>query len=246
MNPESPLFHQHNVDRIASEAFEEAENRELASNLSEILQTPDAVEHIAVDSILADKDNLFSSLNNQLLLEKGRSLTYGSQQPPAEVKLFKPHEKTTSDQFPGVEFTTSVVGLDLFKAGFKFTEAPQPVSQMLLFKLYHGETLETAKDLQLDINCKFGATVQDGEIRPLKLEMASNERVEQRLERPDPTEESGTAIDAQVVKGGGESLKIRFLDREEDAEEHVALMDEVKLFVQQRQANTESQEPQNS
>ncbi len=235
MNPESPLFHQHNINRIANNVYEKGEKQKLANDLSEILQIPDAVESVAIasmrieaDDILAERDSFPMLLNKALTREEDCKLSPGPglHQPPAKAKLFEPHDKTTSSQFPEVELKTSAVGFDLFERGTPQKEGT-PVSQMLLFKLDHIENPETAKDLQLDVNCKFGVNIQHGELEPFILEMMNNERAEHPLERRSPMEDDD------------KRLKIRFLDREKDADEYVAVMDEAKLFVQQRQADQE-------
>jgi hypothetical protein len=70
----------------------------------------------------------------------------------------------------------------------------------------------TAKELELGTNCRFGAFIREGNVQPFAIETALGRR-----------------------DGGPERMHLYNLDPEQDGEEHTAVRDEIRMFLQQRQ-----------
>ncbi|PSO43596.1 hypothetical protein BRC20_01040 [Candidatus Saccharibacteria bacterium QS_8_54_8] len=217
MQPESPLFEKRNTDRIHGEALNEAQEQELSKKTRQALEYPDAMEQSELIGLIAENEFL-ENLNSHLNVDNGEMVTIGrlsSLDPRAEAKLFQPHDKAESEQHPGVEFATSVIGFDV-KSKFKNTDNKiNNTGQLLLFKLDHGDADMTAKDLELGTNCRFGAFVREGNVQPFTMEMVPDDRYR-----------------------GEVRMQLEYLDPEQDGEEHTAVRDEIRMFLQQRQQET--------
>ena len=239
MKPQDGLFEKHNVDRIAGSALTAQETKQHISDIGEVLSHPDALE-LASTNVLADRESLIRKLGS--ILSESRNLGFGkpgeyasSSSKDAEVRLFKPHEVVSSDTHPGVEFATSVIAMDMYpQLSRRSTESVAPVGQFILFKLGHAEEDLTSTNLQIGVNCQFGAIIEDDQIKPFKLEMQSGNGVVTQLERTDPTSATGTARDAQVIENGNDRMMITMIDVGEDFETHNAIVEELKTFVSSR------------
>jgi hypothetical protein len=220
MQPESPLFGKHNTDKIATEALNEAEEQELSMKTRQVLEHPDAIEQSEINHSASEK-NFLDYLDMSLSMNTGKTgetikSRGASLDLKAKAKLFEPHDKTKSEQYPGVEFTTSVIGFDLEHRYKNFHDYKEPhdrvTGQLLLFKLDDVDTKMTAKDLELGTNCRFGAFIREGKVQPFAIEMTEDE-----------------------VEGERERMQLNYLDPEQDGEEHTAVRDEIRTFLQQRQ-----------
>jgi hypothetical protein len=223
MQPESPLFEKHNTDKIATEALNEAEEQELSMKTRQVLEHPDAIEQSKIGHFASEK-NFLDYLDLSLSMNTGKTgetiKSRGvSMDLKAEAKLFQPHDKAASEQYPGVEFTTSVIGFDLehrYKNPHLEHTYKNPhdkkTGQLLLFKLDDVDTKMTAKDLEFGTNCRFGAFIREGKVQPFAIEMIEDE-----------------------VDGERERMQLNYLDPEQDGEEHTAVRDEIRTFLQQRQ-----------
>ncbi|PSO43335.1 hypothetical protein BRC19_00900 [Candidatus Saccharibacteria bacterium QS_5_54_17] len=215
MQPENPLFGKHNTDKIATEVLNEAEEQELSKKTSQALEHPDAIEQFKVD-VSAQERNFLECLELELLSTNSgntaETITTGETPPldaKAEAKLFQPHDKAESAWHPGVEFATSVIGFDL-KQTFKNTDDEnEKTDHLLLFKLDHADADMTAKDLELGTNCRFGAFIREGNVQPFTIE-----------------------------KIGAELMQFIYLDPEQYGEEHTAVRDEIRMFLQRRQQDS--------
>ena len=217
MQPESPLFEKRNTDRIHGEALNEAQEQELSKKTRQALEYPDAMEQSELIGLIAENEFL-ENLNTHLNVDNGEMITIGrlsSLDPRAEAKLFQPHDKAESEQHPGVEFATSVIGLDVKHRYRDPYDKNKDTGQLLLFKLDHGDADMTAKDLELGTNCRFGAFIREGNVQPFAIEMIEDDR-----------------------GGEKERMQLNYLDPEQDGEEHTAVRDEIKMFLQQRQQET--------
>jgi hypothetical protein len=215
MQPESPLFGKHNTDKIATEVLNEAEEQELSMRTSQALEHPDAIERSQVDT-LAQEKNFLECLDLDLGINRWETIRNHRESridPTVKAKLFQPHDKAESEQHPGVEFATSVVGFDL-KHIYKDAD-DEVTGQLLLFKLDHGDADMTAEDLKLGTNCRFGAFIREGNVQPFAIETALGRR-----------------------DGGPKRMHLYNLDPEQDTEEHTAVRDEIRMFLQQRQQET--------
>jgi len=241
MEPKDALFGRHNLDRVASEALSYNDAKERVSNLEIALSEPDRQEMIEVD-ILSDMNNLIASLD--LHLGNNRNLTMGRSKSrisfskrPAEVKLFKPHEIVSSEDYPGVEFATSMLSMDLFKRFTDNDEEDEPVAKLVLLKLDHAEAGVTSKDLEVGVNTQFGAIIEDDTIKPFKLETRTpGDKVIYQSQRPDPTEEDGIVVEAQVIEKSNATkrLEMTMIDANKDPEVHGAILDEIDKFIASR------------
>ncbi len=236
MSPEDALFSHHNLDRIADEALNHQEANERVSRLEEVLDSPDKVEELIVDWS-GDSTNPIHMINSEL--SKSRRFTLGessevkgsSAKKPAQVKIFKPHEIVDSEQHPGVQFVTSVIALDMFE---HVINDSQKVGKLIFFKLDHAENDLTSTNLELGVNFQFGVFLEEGKVKPFKLEVKSDDKVVQELHRSDPTEESGKSVDAQLIQKNGEKIVFSMLDINEDADTYSAVIEELDKFISSR------------
>ena len=160
-------------------------------------------------------------------------------QHPAEIKLFAPHERAVSEQQPGVEFASSFIAMDMYRAyGVDKSEGQEPLGQMLLLKLGHADEPLTAKNLQLGVNAVFGAYVEDGQIKPFRMEMKTHQPELQRLERSDPTSENGVSVDARVVGPQYNRLEISLIDQGQEPDVYQGMLDEIDTFLASRRQVT--------
>lgn len=235
MNPENKIFAQHDLDRISTKALNHQKKEELLNELLDTFSNPDAVEDVPV-GILGNFENPLVKINNFLSvihkLTLGRSIRAGIQN-PARIELFNPYETVVSQEHFGTEFATSIISSNVYDA----YSNKELVGKIVLFKLDHASSKLTSKDIEIGNNCTFGALIINGEIKPFRLSMQEDEdKVLQQVERKDPTEEGGMAVDSRLVaKGSGiKNVQIHELDIDKDAEEYLEVMNELDKFIDHR------------
>lgn len=243
MQPDSPLFKFHNPDEIATNALRTEAMQETVSKLGQVLLNPAKTETYFMGTLSkGDKSQFISRVDRLLINDFGVMLSSRAGitgRDSAEAKVFEPFEKTTSERNPGVEFTTSVIAFDLYKDDEKRVsynednEKPKPEGSLILFRLGSSEQSPTASDLKLGVNCNFGAIIRNGKIEPFMLKERPSERVVGRLERVDPTSETGMTTDAQLVQTENSTVfEIIMLEGDEHEELEQAVIDELNKFVE--------------
>jgi|GEM_PF-6867904 len=249
MKPDDPLYNKHNIDRIAGAAFSAQERAQHLAELSEALSHPDETKEIQVGIIGSDHSHLINRLlahlhvTRSLGFSKPERNSASSVRKIAIAKLFKPHEVTSADTHPGVQFATSLIALDMYKKTYGDVNSQadtEAIGQFVLFKFGHIDEDLSVNNLQLGVNCKFGAIIEDGNIKPFVLEMQSGEWEVARVERSDPTEESGKSVDARVVQNSPDRLNINMLDEDTDFETYNAILDELRTFVDSRTTGSQT------
>lgn len=249
---ESPLFNYYNADEIASKALRAEAEKETYEALISILSSPDSTEEYRVGTMVINGDGLHNSDINQIdnALMRGHRLTVNHRvdrhfRSTSKAKIYDSFEVATSEDYPGIEFATSVVAFDLYDYESR-SESDETDKQLILFRLSSTEQQATAFDLELGVNCVFGAIIQNGQIKPFMLERAPSEQVVSRLERNDPTEESGKSTDAQVVQMNPNQNAINMVmlsgDEYEGLEQSV--LDEINKFVKSRENLDQKDQPQ--
>lgn len=249
---ESPLFNYYDTNEIASQALRAEETQRTYESLSHALLNPDKVEEYEVSILTkgvgmhnSDIQQIDKAIRKEHSLATGRSIGDGVLVDTSKAKIYEPFEKATSEDYPGIEFTTSVVAFDLYDHDLR-TESSEADNQLILFRLSSTEQPATASDLELGVNCVFGAIIQRGQIKPFMLKRAPSEQVVSRLERNDPTEESGKSTDAQVVQVNPNQKEINIVmlsgDEYEGLEQSV--LDEINKFIKHREDLDQKDNPQ--
>ena len=227
------IWRNHNLNRMAEEAFRRNEEKKKAKTVNKALTNPDDTERFEIH-ITSNRD--LYALDTALAKTFGSRLTSSIMGGEVDVKLFRPHDSIVdSSQGIDIDVHTSVVALDAYKDSMNKSEK---TGSIILFKLSAnliGEPTPdmTADDLAFGDNCTYGALVDSDTIKYFKITYKNGDIVESELRRKDPTEQSGQSVDAQIIKRGDTRLVTEELSP--SSNEALELDQEFEKFIKSRQ-----------
>jgi len=153
----------------------EAESQR-ALDLQEALET---FEVQKTEVIPARTIGLLHSVDDKLSYQSGRFISTGAYKGVNVIRQFKPYDRQTSDAYPGVEFETTAVAFDIYDKQDSLLDKNRESHRsgyMVLFRLgFAGEKFD-GDTIGIGENARYGALVEDGCLRPLRLDTTKIKR----------------------------------------------------------------------
>ena len=239
---QSSVMKYYDTKHLTEQAYDRSEQERMACDLEKVLAQPDSTEEYRIksfndgNSLDQFKTSLERTFSEYSLLER-ETFPMSTE---VTARFFTPHETTLheADGIP-VEMHTSVVAFDVFDKHAENLNGQRPKKgTVILFKLSAnmvGETqpAPTMKDFAWNKNCAAGALVVEDGLEFFHLTYSSDEKVAIEVHRKDPTEESGHAVDAQIVEKKPVSPMIAKINPM--SEHAVQLKMEVEKFIASRE-----------
>lgn len=148
------------------------------------------------------------------------------------VRFFSPYDRSSpaTGEYVGAEFETTAVVFDIYDKR-STSESIEPSGYLMMFRLgFAGEEV-TASKIGIGENAQYGAIIEKGSIRPIRIQTdVKEEETQSELRRRDSMTGEET-VDARAVSTRVSPAKCYELSKNDDA--YIEVLDEVDRFIEQ-------------